>query len=76
METEIKKLNCDSCGAGLKDDEQYCEYCGVLNKNYKEKPVKELKPNIEKDAKFGSFLGGVILSKAVKEIIKDIKDNL
>lgn len=47
MEEQKKTYKCDSCGAGLKPVNKYCEYCGSVNKYYKEPETKELKiPNI------------------------------
>ena len=67
-ENKNQSFKCPACGASLKLDEKYCEYCGSVNPHYQQKePPKDLELPSEEDYDtdmgdmFGGFLGGMML---------------
>ncbi len=66
-EENNKNFKCPACGASIKLDEKYCEYCGSVNPHYQQKePPKDIElPSEDYDIDmgdvFGGFLGGMML---------------
>ena len=77
IENKEKETNkCSSCGANTSLEKKYCDYCGTVNMNYKEKSKSLSVEDCKNTGGIADIFGGILQSLTIgKELVDFIENN-